>query len=371
MHVRDTIDDLIQDLRYTSRTLRRDAGFTALAMVIIGLGIGASATVFSVANTLLLRPLPFKHANELIWVGNKPAKGELAEWSTQEGHYVDIAAQNKSLSEIAAFSAFFGVGDRKIGVDGDAVRVSRVQVTPSFFPVARSRTELGRSFSAEESAENPPPVVMLSHSIWAARFGSDRNIVGKSVIVDGVAMTVVGVLPASFDFGSVFSPGSHIDLFTAYPLTAQSNRTGNSLGIVGRLKPGVPLAAARAELTALGVTLTQAHPTDRKPGGSKCDVAAAARERQCAVGADDACLRGVRRHAHRVREPFESAAGARDDSPKGNGDSRGPSARDARVSCARCSPRASFCPRAVRCLVSCSRRLPRERSRERARSICR
>ena len=265
MHVRETINDLMQDLRYTARTLRRDAGFTALAVVIVGMGIGASATVFSVANTLLIRPLPFKNAGELIWVGNKPAKGELAEWATQEGHYVDIAAQNKSLSEIAAFNAFFGVGDRKIGVDGDAVRVSRVQVTPSFFPLLGVVPELGRAFSAEESAENAPPAVMLSHSIWAARFGSDRNIVGKSVVVDGAAMAVVGVLPASFDFGSVFSPGSKIDLFTAYPLTAQSNRTGNSLGIIGRLKPGVPLSAARAELTVLGVTLTAAHPTDRNP----------------------------------------------------------------------------------------------------------
>jgi len=265
MHVRETIEDLMQDLRYTARTLRRDAAFTTLAVVIIGLGIGASATVFSVANTLLIRPLPFKNANELIWIGNKPLGGELTEWSTQEGHYVDMAEQNKSLSQIAAFNAFFGVGDRKIGVGGDAVRVSRVQVTPSFFPMLGVTPELGRSFTAEESAEKAPPAVMLSHSIWAARFGGDRNIVGKSAVVDGAAMTIIGVLPASFDFGSVFSPGSHIDLFTAYPLTAQSNRTGNSLGIVGRLKPGVSVSAARAEFTALGVTLTKAHPTDRNP----------------------------------------------------------------------------------------------------------
>ncbi|MGH7328034.1 MAG: ABC transporter permease, partial [Polyangiaceae bacterium] len=254
----------MQDLRFTARTLRRDRGFTALAVLIIGLGIGASATVFSVASTLLVRPLPFKNASQLIWIGNKPGGGELSEWATQEGHYVDMAERNKSLSEIGGFNAIFGVGDRKLGVEGDAIRVSRVQVTPSFFPLLGVTPELGRSFLPEESVANAPPVVMLSHSLWASRFSGDRSIIGKAVVVNGLSMTVVGVLPASFDFGSVFAPGAHIDLFTAYPLTEQSSQTGNSMAIIGRLKPGVSLASARSELVALGAALTKAHP-ERNP----------------------------------------------------------------------------------------------------------
>ena len=265
MYMRETIDDLMQDLRFTMRTLRRDAGFTSLAVIIIALGIGASATVFSVANTLLIRPLPFKNADELIWIGNKPTGGELTEWSTQEGHYVDIAERSTSLAQAAAFNAFYAIGDKKLGVDGDAVRVTGVQVTPSFFPLLGVVPALGRTFMSEESVANAPPVVMLSHALWQDHFSSDRSIAGKSIVINGVTTTVVGVLPASFDFGSVFAPGAHIDLFTAYPLTEQSNRTGNSLSIVGRLKPGVSLAAARAELVALGATLTNAHPDDRNP----------------------------------------------------------------------------------------------------------
>jgi predicted permease len=260
LHLREMVEDLVQDLRYTARTLRRDAGFTALAVTIIGLGIGASATVFSVANTLLIRPLPFHEANDLVWIGNKPTGGELAEWATVSSHYLDLTEQTRTLSGLAAFNAFFRVGDTHLGGEMDAVRVSRVQVTPNFFPLLGVAPILGRTFLPEESRDSAQAVVMLSHALWTQRFASDQSILGKTILMNDVAATVVGVLPASFDFGSVFAPGAHIDLFTPFPLTAQSSRRGNTLALVGRRKPGIPLATAVAELTALGARLTREHP---------------------------------------------------------------------------------------------------------------
>ena len=264
MHLRETLADLAQDLRYTARTLRRDAAFTALAVTIIGLGIGASATVFSVANTLLIRPLPFRDADNLVWIGNKPTSSELDEYATQSGHFLDLREQSRTLAGLAAFNTYYRVGDTRLGGESEAIRVSRVQVTPNFFPLLGVAPALGRNFLPEESGDSARRVVMLSHSLWTQRFHGDASILGSSILMNDNAVTVVGVLPATFDFGSVFAPGSRIDLFTPFPLTARSNGMGNTLALVGRRKPGVSLATAASELNALGAQLTREHP-ERNP----------------------------------------------------------------------------------------------------------
>ncbi len=253
------MNELIQDLRYAARTLRRDAGFTAFAVIIIALGIGASATVFSVANALLVRPLPFRDPGSLVWIQNGGDAG-LSGQTTQVGSFVDLAEKNRSFAGIAAYFAFYGVGDTKLGGQGEVIRLSEVPVTQGFFPLLGVNPVIGRNFNAEESAWNGPKVVMLSHSLWERRFASDPNIVGQSVTLDDSSARVVGVLPASFDFGSIFAPGAHIDLFTPMPLSAETNAWGNTLAIVGRLKPGATLASARAELGVLGAELAAAHP---------------------------------------------------------------------------------------------------------------
>ncbi len=255
------MESLLQDLRYTFRTLRREAGFTTFAILIIGLGIGASSTVFSVLNTLLVRPLPFKHPASLVWIANKTKEeNDLSGQTVQVGRLVDLRERNKSFSDIAGYFAFYGVGDSKLTSNGEPERLSTVPVSQNFFPLLGIQPQLGRLFSADECKWNGPRVVLLSHGLWERRFASDPAIVGKPITLDGAPVTVIGVLPASFDFPSVFAPGTHIDLYAPFPLTKETDAWGNTLALVGRLKPGVAIQRAQAEATVLGEQISNEHP---------------------------------------------------------------------------------------------------------------
>ncbi|MEP6915988.1 MAG: ABC transporter permease, partial [Acidobacteriota bacterium] len=253
------VPSVLQDLRYSMRTLRRDAGFTAFAILIVGLGIGATSTVFSVANALLLRPLPFDDPSRLVWITNRDSAG-LSGQTTQVGHLLDLREKNQSFSDLAGYFAFYGVGDSKLTGQGEPERLSGVPVSQNFLQVLGVRPALGRGFSDEESKWNGPKAVLLTHALWQRRFASDPAIVGRALTLDDQPVTVVGVLPASFDFASVFAPGSHIDLVFPFALSPETNRWGNTLAIVGRLKPGVTIGAAAAELKVLAEQITRAHP---------------------------------------------------------------------------------------------------------------
>src|SRR5579863_7730290 len=260
-------DSVLQDLRYTFRTLRRDAGFTTFAILIVGLGIGASTTIFSVVNALLIRPLPFRDPGRLVWIANNGKDGLSGE-TTQVDNFLDLRRQSKSYSDLAAYFAFYGVGDNKLTGVGEPERLSGVPVSGNFFPLLGVEPQLGRLFSADECKWNGPKAVLLSHGLWVRRFASDPRIVGRALTLNDAAVTVVGVLPASFDFASVFTPGSHIDLFFPFPLTSETNRWGNTLSIVGRLKPGVSVQSAQAEATLISGRITRDHHRERNDFGA-------------------------------------------------------------------------------------------------------
>jgi len=258
---------VLQDLRYTFRTLRRDAGFTTFAILIVGLGIGASSTVFSVASALLIRPLPFRDPGSLVWITNRDAAG-LSGRTTQVGNFLDLREASHSFSDLAAYFAFYGVGDSKLTGAGEPERLSGVPVSENFFPLLGVQPELGRGFNADEAKWNGPKAVLLSHSLWERRFGSDPAIVGRPLTLNDEPTTVVGVLPSSFDFASVFAPGSHIDLYFPFPMSQETNRWGNTLAIVGRLKPGVSPGSAAAEVKFIAQQITSAHPERNGFGGN-------------------------------------------------------------------------------------------------------
>jgi predicted permease len=256
------LDSLAQDLRYTFRTMHRDFGFTAFAILIVGLGIGASATVFSVVNTLLIRPLPFRDPGSLVWISNHPenSANDLSGQTIQVDHLLDLRAHDRSFSDIAAYFAFYGVGDNKLTGTGEPERLTSVPVSDNFFPLLGVQPELGRNFTAEECKWNGPSAVLLSHGLWQRRFASDRSIVGRPLTLDDKPVTVVGVLPASFDFATVFAPGSRIDLFSPFPLSPETNRWGNTLALVGRLKPGTTVQSADAETAVIATQIKREHP---------------------------------------------------------------------------------------------------------------
>ena len=251
--------NLVQDLRYTFRTLRRDAGFAAFALVIAGLGIGASATVFSVVNTLLLRPLPFEKPSELVWIANSDAAG-LSGQTTQVGYMLDLRDSSQTMSSIAGYFAFYGVGDNLLSGRGEPERLTGVPVSSNFFDVLGVNPLYGRAFTAEESAWNGPKAVMLGYALWERRFNSDPKIVGTALIINDAPHTVVGVLPPSFDFATIFAPGSRFDLYFPFPLSPETNRWGNTMAMIGRLKPGATAAQAHAEVRTLATHMTRQHP---------------------------------------------------------------------------------------------------------------
>src|SRR5579872_7218040 len=254
-----SFDSILQDLRYTFRMLRRDPGFAAFAVLIVGLGIGASATVFSVVEAILLRPLPFQEPERLVWIANHDVSG-LSGQTTQVGHLLDLREQNRSFSDIAGYFAFYGVGDNLLSGGGEPERLSGVPVSENFFQVLGIQPQLGRLFTAEECKWHGPKAVLLSYGFWVRRLGSDPGIVGSTLTINDDPVTVAGVLPASFDLGSVFAPGSHFDLYFPFPLSSETNRWGNTMAIICRLRPGVTPAAAQSELTAVAKTMVADHP---------------------------------------------------------------------------------------------------------------
>jgi predicted permease len=254
------LDTLMQDLRYAFRTLRRDAGSTVLAILIAGIGIGASSTVFSVVNALLLRPLPFRDPGRLVWIAN----GE--NYSTQAEHYSDLREQNQSFSDLAGWSGFYRLGDKELMGAGEPERLTSVPVTENLFALLGVQPAIGRSFTREEcqGRYSAPPAMLLSHSFWRRRFASDPNVVGRKLVLNNEPVSVIGVLPASFDFASVFAPGTPIDIFIPWPLTDKTKPQGNTMAIVGRLKPGATVEGGQAELTVLAKQLESQHP-ERNP----------------------------------------------------------------------------------------------------------
>ncbi len=258
------LSDAVQDLKYSFRGMRRNAGFATVVILIAGIGIGASSTIFSVVNTLLLRPLPFTDPRRLVWISNVGQNGE--EWSVQVSQFLDLRDRSNSLSGLAGWFGGYGMGDSKLTGAGEPERLTSVPVTQNFFPLLGVQPLIGRSFTAEECQGRfrAPPVALLSHGYWQRRFGSDKGVLGKKLTLDDAPVLVIGVLPASFDFASVFAPGTSADLFIPWPLTAQTDRRGNTTRVVGRLKPGVTVQGAQAELTLLAHQLESRHP-ERNP----------------------------------------------------------------------------------------------------------
>lgn len=248
--------DLLQDLRYCFRGMRRQAGFTAFVVLIAGLGIGASATVYSVVNTLLLRPLPYRDPTRLVWIQNGLS------YSLQSDHFLDLRARTKSFSDMAGWFNFYSIGNSKLTGAGEPERLTSVQVTQNFFSLLGIPLALGRSFSDAECRAPfyRPPVAVLGNAFWKRKFSSDPHILGRKVILNDAPVIVVGVLPASFDFGSVLAPGNTIDLFLPLPLTDEFNRRGNTMAVIARLNPGVTVSSAQAEFTILGRQLEAQYP---------------------------------------------------------------------------------------------------------------
>jgi len=244
------LDILWLDLRYTFRTIRRDSVFTCVAILILTLGIGANIAVFSVVNTLMLRPLPFRDSQQLVWIAGLPGKGGLSSETYSTDAYKQFLSQQQSFQDVSGYFAFSSNDNTRLIELGQSLPLSGVSVIGNFFQTMGVKPILGRLFTAEECRKNGPPVTLLSYSFWKQHFGADPNIVGQAINLDNRSVTVIGVLPETFDFGSIFSPGSKVELYGPAILEDMED-WGNTLSFVGRLKPGVPIARAQVEANLL------------------------------------------------------------------------------------------------------------------------
>ena len=254
-----TLDALVQDLRYAIRSLRREPGFAAIAIAILALGIGANTAVFSIVNALVLRPLPFRDADRLVWITQASETEGLSAQTYPVAAYQAFRHENQSLEDLTAYFAFFGYMDFALASGNQAEHVSGVYLVPRFFELLGVSPARGRLFVPEEERPNGRAAAIISDALWHRRFGGDPAVVGRSVTLNNAPITIVGVLPEDFDFASVFSPGARVDLFMPAPLDTMKD-WGNTLALVGRLKPGITTEAAASEFAVLGPRIEKLQP---------------------------------------------------------------------------------------------------------------
>ena len=247
------IENFFQDIRYGMRMLIKNPGFTAVAVLTLALGIGANTAIFSVLDQVLLRPLPYADSQHLVKVWTHFTNIGLPDdqnWvSPPEFH--DLQQLNKSFESLAAM----GGGSATIGFEGSPERVIGARVSPSLFSILGVRAQLGRTFLPEEGQPGHEQEIVLSYGLWQRGYGGDPSAIGRTVRVNNVPMTVVGVMPPGFDYPEhseiwaplAFSPG---DL-------APNRRGNHGLEVLGRLKPGLTLAQAQSDMDGVAKTMME------------------------------------------------------------------------------------------------------------------
>ncbi len=256
------LESLLRDLTYAFRTLAKHRGATIIAILSIGLGIGANATIFSMVSRFVLRPVPVGDPATLLTL-NTTREGEPCCNNFSLPLYNDVRTQAKSFSAVAAY---FELIPASIGGDGEPERVWGQAVTSNFFDVAQMPMVLGRGFANEEERA---PMVVLSARLWQRRFDSDPAIAGKSVTISGRLFTVVGVAPAAFhSIEQILNPEFWVPLGNLSILVPgidnQTSRNDSSLAVIGRLRPGVTREQAASELNTLAHGYAKAYPATDK-----------------------------------------------------------------------------------------------------------
>ena len=252
------IENLVQDLRYGLRTLARNRGFAAVAIVTLALGIGANTAIFSVVNTVLLRPLPFKDPSRLVWATERFQVTHGAA-TVISPDFMGWKDRNQVFEQIGAFGG--GVGANLTGV-GEPVRVRVTSVTAGFFPMLGVRPIGGRTFLPGEGKQALRHVALLNEALWRSRFGSDPHILGKSVRLDNDAFTVVGIMPANLRY-----PAADIWIPLALDAAEFSSRSPRwtILTVIARLKPGVDVARAQSDLLVITQQMDREYPQEAAP----------------------------------------------------------------------------------------------------------
>ena len=243
-----TIESILFDVRYALRQLRRQPSFTIVAILILGLGIGANTAVFSVVDRLLFEPLAFRDPDRLVWIQRMNAAGRIGR-SWEVADYEKLREMD-AFEDLTTYEMAFARSSYKLSGDGDPDRVAGVMVPANFFPFLGTSPMVGRSFTETECQRNGPGAVILGHGLWQRRYSGRTDVIGRQVMVNDRAATIVGVMPPSFDFGAVFAPGVQIDVYM--PAVFDVLRDwGPTMAVLARHKPGASAAATQSAINAL------------------------------------------------------------------------------------------------------------------------
>jgi MacB-like periplasmic core domain len=252
------MNSILQDLKYSLRTLAKSPGFTAVAILTLALGIGANTAIFSVVNAVVLRPLPFKHPARLVWSwGNCPLCDHGA---VSPADFLDYRAQQHSFENYGAMA----VGDSLFNLSGNdkPIQIKGSMITAGFFDALGIQARFGRVFNELDENTTDPEVVILSHHLWQDRFAGDPHVIGQAISLDGKSRTVVGVLAADIPVLT------QADLWFPAPYLAPGMQTRRShfLRPIGLLKPGVAISQAQSELDAISARLARNIPSPTPAG---------------------------------------------------------------------------------------------------------
>jgi putative ABC transport system permease protein len=249
------MNTLLQDIRYGMRMLVKHKGFTAVAIIALGLGVGANTAIFSLVNGVLLRPLPFPEAERIVYFeGQNPSQGI----TDSNVSYLDF--MDWSQSDLFASAAAYWAGNANLSADGgEPERVPRVGVTTSFFDVLGVQPFLGRAFRPEEDQPKTQTVAIISHGLWKSRFGSDTGIIGKQIQISASPMTVVGVMPPGFEY-----PEQTQVWTTSSVELSEEPRENRAWSVIARLNRGIDLKQAQSRVSAINAQLArQFHETNK------------------------------------------------------------------------------------------------------------
>ena len=259
------LEQLWQDIRYALRMLCKSPGFAAIATLTLALGIGANTSLFSVVNGVLLNPLPYPYSSQVVTAANWfPGFGE---GSISYPDFLDWARLNHTFSSLAAYRQ----GSFNLTGQGDAERVSAMEISASFFPLLSVNPIIGRDFSSAEDQLGGPPAVILSGGFWKTKFGSSSDIIGKALSLDGTDYTVVGVIPENFYFCCENIDFRLSDVYVPIGVSKdpwmRDRRITPGIRAVGRMKQGVTLSQARADMDGVARNLAAAYPDIEKDLG--------------------------------------------------------------------------------------------------------
>ena len=256
------MQNLLQDLRYGARLLIKQPGFTLIAVLMLALGIGANTAIFSLVNNVLLRPLNYPDSERIvtIWEDHTRREGPAREWTSPPG-YQDWREQSTVFSHTAALTGWAPT----LTEAGEPERLAGASVSSEAFAVLGVKPMLGREFTAAEDARGAARVAIISHNVWQRHFNNDPAIVGKAIRLSGESYTVVGVMPAGFRFPII----NQAEIWSPWQpaLNPGCQRGCYTQRVIARLKPGVTLAQARTELSAIGQRIEQQFPEDNKNVG--------------------------------------------------------------------------------------------------------